>query len=501
MEPPNEGNEVRGDGRQEVGVAHCTREAGEPSRRDPVEGKGDRVMELLEGKMSGTPRPVSISTKQQQIALLAKQMPERALTSLSHHIDIDWLREAYRRTRKDGAKGVDGQSAAEYAENLEENLQSLLDRAKSGRYRAPPVRRVQIPKGSGKETRPLGIPTFEDKVLQRAVAMVLEPIYEQDFSNLSFGFRPKRSAHQAVWSLREGMMGMWGGWVLEIDIRSYFDRIDHGHLREILRRRVRDGVLLRLIGKWLKAGVLEQGVITYPDSGTPQGGVVSPMLANIFLHEIFDQWFEEIVKPRLRSPVFAVRYADDIVIGVKNKDDAERLMCVLHKRFGKYGLMLHPAKTRLVMFCQPWKGHRRRDIPHDRRPGTFEFLGFCFYWGQSKRGFWAIKMKTAASRLRRAIKRVWQWCRAHRHEPLEEQRQQLNRQLQGHYAYYGITGNAKALSQFYEGVKAAWRRWLYRRSDSSKRTWKWITSVYRRLPLKPPRIVHRHVGERSESMA
>jgi group II intron reverse transcriptase/maturase len=227
----------------------------------------------------------SVSTKQQRIAEMAKRSPQMGFTSLAYLMDLDWLREAFRRTRKDGATGVDGQTWAKYAKNLEANLQSLLDRAKSGTYHAPPVRRVYIPKaGSTTETRPIGIPTLEDKVLQRAVVMLLEPIYEQDFSAGSYGFRPGRSAHQALEDLWQQTMNVRGGWILEVDIRKFFDTLDHAHLRELLRRRVLDGVLTRLIGKWLKAGVMEAGSISYPDAGSPQGGVISPILANVFLH-------------------------------------------------------------------------------------------------------------------------------------------------------------------------------------------------------------------------
>ena len=266
--------------------------------------------------MAGASKPVDVSTKQQRIAELARQSPEMGFTSLAYLIDIEWLHEAYRRTRKDGAVGVDGQDGEGYAANLMGNLQSLLDRAKSGTYRAPPVRRVHIPKaGSATETRPLGIPTFEDKVLQRAVVMVLEAIYEQDFKDCSYGFRPGRSAHRALDSLWRQTMGMGGGWIVEVDIRKFFDTIDHGHLRDFLKRRIRDGVLLRLIGKWLKAGVLEDGCITYPDAGSPQGGVVSPLLSNIFLHYVLDDWFEREVQPRLKGRSFLIRYADDFVMG------------------------------------------------------------------------------------------------------------------------------------------------------------------------------------------
>jgi len=233
--------------------------------------------------MAETPSSTTVSTRQQRIAELAKQAPQMAFTTLNHHIDLPWLVEAYHRTRKDGAVGVDGQTARDYEANLEANLQSLLNRAKSGTYKAPPVRRVHIPKGTGKDTRPIGIPTFEDKVLQRAVAMVLEAIYEQEFYDYSYGFRPGRSAHQALHSFWEQAMATGGGWVLEVDIRKFFDTLDHAVLRELVQRRVRDGVLLRLIGKWLNAGVFENGCVTYPNEGSPQGGVITPltMLPNI----------------------------------------------------------------------------------------------------------------------------------------------------------------------------------------------------------------------------
>src|SRR5262245_4701408 len=296
----------------------------------------------------------SVSTKQERIAELAKQSSQMAFTSLAYLMDLDWLKEAYQRTRKDGAVGVDGVTAEDYERDLEGNLQRLLDRMKSGTYQAPPVRRVHIPKGgSTTETRPLGIPTLEDKVLQRAVVMVLEPIYERDFLDCSYGFRPGRSAHQALEFFRNQLMNYRGGWVLEVDIRKFFDHLDHSHLRTFLRLRVRDGVLLRLIDKWLKAGVMEDGSVSYPEAGTPQGGVVSPLLSNAFLHYVLDVWFEQAVKPLLRERAFLVRYADDFVMGFRDRRDAQRVLDVLPKRFGKYGLTVHPTKTKLVPFCPP----------------------------------------------------------------------------------------------------------------------------------------------------
>src|SRR5208283_366788 len=314
MVSPSEGNETRRKERLGFGATHNTCEAGEPTRRDPGEGRGGLDTELREGKMAETSSSITVLTKQLRIAQLAVEAPDMAFTTLAHHIDLDWLREAYRRTRKDGAVGVDGQTAEEYAVNLESNLRSLLDRAKSGSYYAPPVRRVHIPKGDGSQTRPIGIPAFEDKIRPRAFVMVLEPIYERCFLNCSFGSRPGRSAHQALEDLWRQTMNMGGGWVLEVDIRKFFDTLDHAHLREIIRRRVQDGVLNRLIGKWLKAGVLENGSLTYPKAGSPQGGVISPILANAYLHEVLDTWFEHTAKPRLKGQAFLIRYADDAVM-------------------------------------------------------------------------------------------------------------------------------------------------------------------------------------------
>jgi RNA-directed DNA polymerase len=283
--------------------------------------------------------------------------------------------EAFDRTRKDGAVGVDGQDGEAYAADLLGNLQSLLNRAKSGTYVAPPVRRVHIPKaGSTTETRPLGIPTFEDKVLQRAVVMVLEAIYEQDFQDCSYGFRPGRSAHQALDSLWQQTMAMGGGWIVDVDIRKFFDTIDHGHLRDFLQRRVRDGVLLRLIGKWLNAGVLEDGCVTRPETGSPQGGVVSPILSNIVLHYVLDEWFEREVQPRLKGRSFLIRYADDFVMGFACEEDARRVMDVLPKRFEKYGLTIHPEKTRLVPFERPSDARDGASLEARTPPGTFDLV-------------------------------------------------------------------------------------------------------------------------------
>jgi group II intron reverse transcriptase/maturase len=404
-----------------------------------------------------------------------------AIRTLAHHIDVEFLRVAYQQTRKDGAVGVDEQTAADYAANLESNLQSLLDRFKSGTYYAPPVRRVEIPKADG-TTRPLGIPTFEDKVLQRAVAMVLNAVYEQDFLSCSYGFRPGRSAHQALEALWRAMMNVGGGWVLEIDIRHFFDSVGHGHLRAILEQRVRDGVIRRTIDKWLNAGVQHDGTIRYPDGGTPQGGVISPLLANVYLHEVLDVWFEQEVRPRLDGSASLIRYADDATMVFAQEADARRVLAVLAKRFAKYGLTLHPEKTKLIDF--------RRPTGNGDGPGSFDMLGFTHFWGRSQKGNWVVQRKTSRSRFGRALHRVAEWCRRNRHRPVDEQHKTLVAKVRGHYNYFGITGNLRALGRFWHEVKRLWKKWLGRRNSQRSQTWEWFVQLVSRYPLPWPRIVH-----------
>ena len=439
--------------------------------------------------MNETSGSTAISTKLARIAQLAKSSPGMPFTTLAHHVDKEWLREAYRRTRKDGAVGIDGQSAEEYATALEDNLGSLLERAKSGTYRAPPVRRVHIPKGSKGETRPLGIPTFEDKVLQRAVAMVLEAVYEQDFLDCSYGFRPKRSANQALDALHDAATWIAGGWVIELDIRKYFDSIDHERLREVLHRRVRDGVILRLVGKWLNAGVMEGGAFRSSESGTPQGGVISPLLANIFLHDVLDVWFEQQVRPSLRGRAKLIRYADDAVILFEHEDDAGRVMEVLPKRFEQYSLKLHPDKTRLVPFKRPDRARPRRDDDDENGPPagplSFDFLGFTIHWGKSLKGKWVVRERTAKDRFQRALKRIAEWCGLHRHDPLEMQRKVLDAKLRGHYGYFGRTGNRGRIWDFLRVVERAWWRGLRRRSQRGL-SWDGMYRLLQRHPLARP---------------
>ena len=439
---------------------------------------------------------MNMSTKQQRIAELARENPTMAFTSLNAMLDIDWLRRAYDRTRKSGAIGIDGQTGKEYAENLEVNLRDLLGRLKSGRYQAPPVRRVRIPKpGSKAESRPLGIPTFEDKVAQRAVLMLLEPIYEQDFLPCSFGFRAGRSAHQALQCLRDGLMENGQRWVLDVDVRKYFDTIDHHQLRLFLDRRVVDGVVRRLLDKWLKAGVLENGQLHRSSEGAPQGGVISPLLANVYLHYVLDEWFHDSVVPRMKERVTIVRYADDFIIGFEDYLDSQRVHRVLGKRFDRFGLTLHPEKTRLIDFR-----FRRPDGVHRNATGTsFDFLGFTHLWGKSQRGKPVIYQHTAKDRYKRTLRSFSEFCRRVRHYPLSDQHAALCRRLKGHYAYFGITGNDRRLRWLHHEVERIWMKWLTRRTRSLNRPWKRYERIKLTFPLPQPTIVHRYSKSASEA--
>jgi len=344
---------------------------------------------------------------------------------------------------------------------------------------------VHIPKGiDGKQTRPIGIPTFEDKVLQRAVAMLLEAIYEQDFLDCSYGFRPRRCAHDALRTVWKATMDVGGGWVIEVDIRKFFDEIPHKILTEIIRERVRDGVLLRIIGKWLNAGVMESGSIMRLPAGTPQGGVISPLLANIFLHEVMDKWFAKVMHEDLRGRSAQIRYADDIVLVFEREDDARRVFKVLPKRFGKYGMRLHPDKTKLLKFGRPERGD-------PNKPESFDFLGFTHFWTKSRKGNWVVKQQTAKDRLCRALHNLSEWCRVNRHEPLKMQQQALAQRLLGHFGYFGITQNFEAVRQFWREAQKIWLKWLSRRS-STRLTLRKKDSILERFPLPCPRISHRY---------
>ena len=435
--------------------------------------------------MGDTKKSPTVSTKLQWIAEQSVRYPEKVIISLAHLIDVDLLRAAYCLTRKDGAVGVDGVTAGEYAEHLEGNLAGLHARLRSGNYKAPAVKRAWIDKDDGSQ-RPLGIPAFEDKIAQRAVTMLLSAVYEQEFYDFSWGFRPDRSPHKALKSLREMCYRCNANWILDVDVRGFFDNLDHGLLREIIKRRVNDGGLLRLIGKWLNAGVLDGEQLYHPIKGTPQGGVISPILANIFLHHVLDEWFIKEIKPRMKGRCFLIRFADDFVIGCELEEDARRVMAVLPKRFGRFNLAIHPKKSRLVEFRNP---DVRQSSKSDS--GSFDYLGFTHYWAKSRRGNWVIKRRTARKRLSRAMKLLWRWCHYNRHLRITEQYRTLCSKLRGHYQYYGIRCNMRMLEQVYQLVRRAWRRWLGRRHRSGHiSVEKFKTTIEKTFPLPRPRIVH-----------
>jgi RNA-directed DNA polymerase len=417
---------------------------------------------------------------------LARMKRGTALYTLHHVIDLDWMKEAYRLTRKDGAPGIDGVTAADYEAKLEDNLRDLLDRIKSGRYHAPPVRRAYIPKADGSQ-RMLGIPSFEDKVAQRAVTMVLEAIYEQDFLSCSYGFRPGRSAHHALRNLRQAIWSKRLHWVLDIDIRKYFDSIPHTHLRAFLDKRVADGVIRRMIDKWLKAGAVENGLLHRTTEGSPQGGVISPCLSNVFLHYVLDEWFETEVRPRLSGDCTLARYADDAVMAFANIDDAQRVLAVLGRRLGRFGLTLHPDKTRLVDFRPKQTG----SACHPNTEGTsFDFLGFTHVWGRSRQGKNMVRQVTAKSRFARAVAAVGDWCRRNRHWSIRDQHHHLSAMMRGHYAYYGVGGNGRRLRWFARQVVRVWQKWLSRRDRQSVVRWTRLNEILKSHPLPPAKIVH-----------
>lgn len=427
----------------------------------------------------------SVSTKQLSIAHTAMKYSQEALTVLHPYMDVHWLWEASQRVRKNSAVGVDNESYADYEHNKQERLTVLLGKAKDGSYRAAPVKRVYIPKDGG-EKREIGIPTIEDKILQRAVAMLLEPIYEQLFHDFSFGFRPRKSAHQAVQYLREQCFQQEVAYILDVDLRQYFDTIDHVHLREILSQRVGDGVIVRLLNKWLKAGVWEEGTVHHPQTGSPQGGVISPLLSNIYLHTVLDDWFVKDIQPHLEGKSFMVRFADDFVMGFANKTDAEEMLEALKGRFAQYGLQVHPEKTQLVQFKRPEREPNKRES----KPETFDFLGFTHYWGKSQKGNQVFKSKTSSKRLRRTLKQLKEWGWKNRTLPLKEQQKQINQKLQGHYSYYGISNNSASLGQVFYEVKHLWRKWLGRRNRDGPMNWEKFQQLLVNYPLIKPRIVH-----------
>jgi RNA-directed DNA polymerase len=421
-----------------------------------------------------------------RIAEVARQDAGRKFCSIAHLLTSEALGEAFANLRKNAAAGVDGVTYADYEEHLVGNLNQLHEKLQGKSYRAQPLRRIYIDKEDGRK-RPISIPALEDKIVQRATVELLNAIFEQDFLDCSYGFRPGRSAHEALNEIGRVLCTKPMAFVLELDICSYFDSIVRKLLVEMIGRRVSDGSILRLIGKWINVGVIEDGRLLVSETGTGQGQIISPLLANIYLHHVLDVWFEEEVKPRLKGQAYAIRYADDAVLCFQCREDALKVLRVLPKRFAKYGLTLHPEKTRLVEFGRYALARAART---GNKPATFDFLGFTHQCARSRRGKFTVHVKSMKKRLKRALKAVAAWCREHRHDPVAQQQQALNAKLRGHYQYYGRPTNYRSLWQFYRGVRRLWHKWLNRRTRGKRLPWTRYAQLLRRHPLLGPRIMH-----------
>lgn len=421
-----------------------------------------------------------MSTNELKITERARKFKHEALTNLHQFLDEKWLWDSYLSLNKNSSAGVDGKNWHDYGHRVQERLPELMTELRSGKYQAPPIRRVYIPKGKAGK-RPLGIPTIEDKILQESVRRVLNPVYEEIFKDFSFGFRRGYSAHKAIDYMFKEVSFKGMHYIIDADIKNYFGSIDHGILRNFLDRKVKDGVIRKVIDKWLKAGILEDRQLRYPEEGTPQGGVISPLLSNIYLHHVLDEWFSEQIQPLLSGKSFIVRYADDFVLGFENATDAERVMKVLPKRFTKYGLELHPEKTKIIKL-----GGKR-----GAGSRSFDFLGFTHYLGKSRKGNVVLKRKTSKKKLALAASNTYAWIKSNRHRKLKELIPELNVKLRGHYNYYGITFNHRGIIRFFETVKRSLHKWLNRRGG--KAVWNWdryVVLIKEWLPLLKPMIYH-----------
>ena len=431
--------------------------------------------------MSDAKTSWTVSPGLAKVAERAKRHPEQRILALAHLIDEPALERAYRSLRRAAAVGVDGVTVEQYGEQLEANLRSLRARLKAGQYRHQPILRVHIPKESG-ATRPIGISTVEDKIVQGALRGVLEAVYEQDFLDCSYGFRPGRRPHDAIRKLNEVASRRHARYIVEADIVSFFDSIDRTLLMKMLRGRIADETLMRLVGKCLHVGVLDGESVLDPSEGTAQGSSLSPLLGNVYLHHVLDVWFEREVRPRLRAPSALVRYADDFVLCFEDADDAADVWVILAQRFKDFGLTLHPKKTRRFAFQPPSEGG-------ERGGGTFDFLGFTAHWQRMRQWKnWRVAWRTRGARLRRAISAATAWCRSHRHHAVKEQHQALVRKLDGHFNYFGVNGNSRALSCLRHAVVRAWQKWLNRRSQRARMTWKRFNELLAAHPLPSPTV-------------
>jgi RNA-directed DNA polymerase len=450
------------------------------------EGRG-----LPEGNTTSESRPgrgagLGVSSELDRVRQVARKDRDVRFTALLHHVTVDRLREAYRAISPGAAPGVDGVTWRDYGSDLEANLRDLHGRVHRGAYRARPTRRVFIPKADGR-LRPLGVAALEDKILQRAVVEVLNAIYEEDFVGFSYGFRPGRSQHDALDALAVGITRKKVNFVLDADISDFFTRLDQGWLERFLEHRIADKRVLRLIQKWLRAGVIEGGEWSRTEEGTAQGASVSPLLANVYLHYVFDLWADQWRRRHAHGDVILSRYADDYVAGFEHRDDAERFLADLRERFAEFGLELHPEKTRLIEFGRYAAQNRARR--GDRKPETFDYLGLTHMCATDRHGRFKLKRVTSKKKMRSKLKSVKTEMRRRMHHPIPEQARWLARVLQGHYNYYAVPDNSEALRGFREAVIRLWRKALARRSQKGRITWERMYRLAARW-LPQPRILH-----------
>ena len=451
-----------------------------------VEGRGSTEGNTAREARSGPSAGLGVSSDLARVRRVAQRDKKVRFTALLHHVSVDRLRAAYWALEPKAAPGVDGVTWRDYGQDLEENLRDLHARVQRGAYRARPARRVFIPKPDGRQ-RPLGVAALEDKVLQRAVVEVLNAVYERDFLGFSYGFRPGRSQHDALDALATGIYRRKVNWVLDADIRDFFTSLDHGWLGKFLEHRIADKRVLRLIQKWLKAGVIEDGEWSGTEEGTAQGASVSPLLANVYLHYVFDLWAERWRRRHARGDVILTRFADDFLAGFEHREDAERFLADLRERFAKFGLELAAEKTRLIEFGRyAARNRQRRGV---RKPETFEFLGFTHICATSRTGRFKLKRTTSKKKMRAKLKAVKTEMMRRRHLPIPDQGRWLASVLQGHYRYYAVPDNSHALRGFRDRVLRHWRRALSRRSQKDRMTWEQFHRYTRRW-LPQPRILH-----------
>lgn len=472
----------------EVSPVHSTEEVAEGN--EAMEGRRRLRRITPEAAKGQTQCWRPLEPNLQRVNMAARNSGQTRFTALLHHVDVVALERAYKRLRRKASPGVDGVTVEEYGRDLQENLRKLHERVHSGRYWPMPVRRTYIPKADGGK-RGLGVPALEDKIVQGAVAEVLSAVYEADFYGFSYGFRPGRSAHRALKALNRGLMTQQVNWVLDVDIQSFFDSIDHEWILRMVAHRIADPRVLRLIRRWLEAGILEGGEWKAVETGTPQGAGISPLLANVVLHYVFDMWLHQWRWKRARGQVIVCRYADDSVIGTQHEGDAQRLLEDLKERLAKFGLQLNEDKTRVIEFGP--RAARRRARAGLSRLGTFNFLGFTHYVGRTRKGMFMVKRKTQANRMVRKLKELRAEMARRRHMAVTAQYRWLCQVLQGHYRYYGVTFNLRSLSQFFYLVTRAWHQALKRRSRKGRMSWEQFNRLLGVYPLPKPAIVH-HIG-------